>query len=332
MANVIVIVLCLIFSILPAAIANPRTELVYKFCGVEQADNVSEFNQNYANAIVAMEPEIKSNKFSIYGEGLAPNRIFVLAQCMDDLSKEDCQICFSAIKTQLPGCFPHISGRVFFDGCFMRFENYSFFYESSSPHDVKRCSDAVNLKNDQFRDVATKVVKDVVTMAPVHGGYAEGRRKTYGLSVYGMAICWNTLDEKACSDCLSNASTAVLDCLPSIEARSLSVGCYFRYSEFESSNGSNFFNSKGAIFMYLVFILVAVGVCIIAILVGYIVGTTLHEKRVKHQTKHNGDSSDLESSVMKRSLHFKYSTLEKSTDNFSEERKIGQGGFGEVFK
>lgn len=91
----------------------------------------------------------------------------------------------------------------------------------------------MNLKNDQFRDVATKVVKDVVTMAPVHGGYAEGRRKTYGLSVYGMAICWNTLDEKACSDCLTNASTAVLDCLPSIEARSLSVGCYFRYSEFD---------------------------------------------------------------------------------------------------
>lgn len=137
MANVMVIVLCLIFSIVAVAIANPRTELVYKFCGVEQADNVSQFNQNYANAIVAMEPEMKSNKFSIHGEGLAPNRIFVLAQCMDDLSEEDCQICFSAIKTQLPGCFPHISGRVFFDGCFMRFENYSFFYESSSPHDVK---------------------------------------------------------------------------------------------------------------------------------------------------------------------------------------------------
>ncbi|XP_047263705.1 cysteine-rich receptor-like protein kinase 46 [Capsicum annuum] len=118
-------------------IGNPRTELVYKFCGEEHAVNASVFNQNYANAIVAMKPEMKSNKFSSYGEGFAPNRIFVLAQCMDDLSKEDCEICFSTINAQLPGCFPHISGRVFFDGCFMRFENYSFFYESSSPHDVK---------------------------------------------------------------------------------------------------------------------------------------------------------------------------------------------------
>lgn len=135
MANVVILCfLCLIFRVV---IANPRTELVYKFCGAKRANNVSEFNQNYANAIVAMEPEMKSNKFSTQGVGISPNRIFVLAQCMDDLSKEDCQICFSAIKTQLPGCFPHISGRVFFDGCFMRFENYSFFYESSSTHDVK---------------------------------------------------------------------------------------------------------------------------------------------------------------------------------------------------
>lgn len=108
----------------------------------------------------------------------------------------------------------------------------------------------MNLKSDQFRDVTTKVVKDVVTVAPGRGGYAEGRRKAYGLSIYGMAICWNTLDEKSCSGCLSNASRAVLDCLPSIEARFLSVGCYFRYSESESSDGSNsLFNTKGQLYI-----------------------------------------------------------------------------------
>lgn len=115
---------------------------------------------------------------------------------------------------------------------------------------IKRCSDAVNLQNDQFRDVATKVVKDVAAMAPGHTGYAEGRSKAYGLSFYGMAICWNTLDEESCSDCLSNASRAVLECLPSIEARSLSVGCYLRYSQYESKDGSNFvLNTKGQLYM-----------------------------------------------------------------------------------
>lgn len=116
---------------------------------------------------------------------------------------------------------------------------------------MKRCSDAVNLKNEQFREVATKVVKDMVNLAPIHGGYAEGRRKSNGLSVYGMANCWNTLDEKSCNDCLSNASTTLLDCLPSIEARALSVGCYLRYSEYDSSDGSSFLlTNKGQPYIF----------------------------------------------------------------------------------
>lgn len=31
-------------------------------------------------------------------------------------------------------------------------------------------------------------------------------------------------------------------------------------------------------------------------------------------------------------LEFKYSTLEKATNNFSLDNKIGQGGFGSVYK
>lgn len=31
-------------------------------------------------------------------------------------------------------------------------------------------------------------------------------------------------------------------------------------------------------------------------------------------------------------MRFKYSTLQKATDDFSVSRKIGRGGYGEVFK
>ncbi|MCD9641330.1 hypothetical protein HAX54_027482 [Datura stramonium] len=180
MANVVVvcvIILLSTFLIPPAAIANPRTELVYKFCGVERADNVSQFNQNYANAVAAMESEMRSNKFSIYGVSGFPNQIYVLAQCMTILRKIASFVSLPS-KPSCPVAF-HISGQ----GC---------GYPS-----CQGCG----------------------KHGPVHGGYAEGRRKS---------IC-----------------SAVLECLPSIEARSLSVGCYFRYSEYESSDGSSFlFDTK----------------------------------------------------------------------------------------
>ena len=41
---------------------------------------------------------------------------------------------------------------------------------------------------------------------------------------------------------------------------------------------------------------------------------------------------EVDSWVTKRTLQFKYTTLEKATDCFSKENKLGQGGFGEVFK
>lgn len=37
-------------------------------------------------------------------------------------------------------------------------------------------------------------------------------------------------------------------------------------------------------------------------------------------------------SVLRRSLQFKYSTLEKATAYFDDHHKLGRGGFGEVFK
>lgn len=43
---------------------------------------------------------------------------------------------------------------------------------------------------------------------------------------------------------------------------------------------------------------------------------------------------DIDLSIYKRNLQFiqfKYSTLSKATDDFNESRKLGQGGYGEVY-
>lgn len=40
----------------------------------------------------------------------------------------------------------------------------------------------------------------------------------------------------------------------------------------------------------------------------------------------------MDSFLIERNLHFKYSTLEKATNFFDDSNKLGQGGFGEVYK
>ncbi|KAL2500071.1 Cysteine-rich receptor-like protein kinase 42 [Abeliophyllum distichum] len=310
---------------------NPRTELVSKKCGRHHAQNVSQFNENYSKVIASMQKSMRENKFAIGEEGKTPNRVYVLAQCMEDLSKDDCEICFDSIKTQIPGCFPHRSARVYYDGCFLRVENYSFFQESSSQdYDITRCSDAQNVQDNNFDLLVKQLITELKTEAPENRGYAEGQVTFYVLTVYGMANCWRTLDKMLCANCLANASNEILRCLPSLEARALHAGCYLRYSDSEFVNKPESSANRDAILLYLSIVFGTVGVCILAIVVGYFVGASIHQRRINRQTKQK--RLEFDSDITKRSLHFKYSTLEKATNNFNEAVKIGQGGSGEVFK
>ena len=44
------------------------------------------------------------------------------------------------------------------------------------------------------------------------------------------------------------------------------------------------------------------------------------------------DVEKLVKTLHKNNLNFKYSTLEKATRSFEEANKLGQGGFGTVYK
>jgi len=46
----------------------------------------------------------------------------------------------------------------------------------------------------------------------------------------------------------------------------------------------------------------------------------------------SNDAEKLAKSLHRNSLNFKYSTLEKATNSFDEANKLGQGGFGAVYR
>ncbi|KAG5241535.1 cysteine-rich receptor protein [Salix suchowensis] len=131
---------------------------------------------------------------------------------MDDLTNEECATCFTQISTLIPSCFPSTGGRVYFDGCFIRAENYSFYREVLGPEDTK---------------------------APSFRGFASMHETSNGITAYGMASCWKILDRDLCSNCLSEAVASALSCIPSTEARVLNAGCFLRYSDTSFANDSN---------------------------------------------------------------------------------------------
>ncbi|KAF8399734.1 hypothetical protein HHK36_015605 [Tetracentron sinense] len=320
----------LIPSLIQLTNADPRVEIVYKECRKDHAQNMSQYLESYSKVVNDIQEQMQRNKFGFAAAGESPNRLYVLSQCLDDLSNEECATCFTDIRTVFPGCFPSTGGRVYLDGCFIRGENYSFYREALSPLDYKICSD-VQDDSKSFNNLARSLISELIKRVPKNNNYADGHENSLNESVCAMANCLRTLDENSCSSCLKNAAKSALACLPSTEGRVLNAGCFLRYADYGFVNNPKIHAVQDAVFSFAVYVIVAIVVCLMAIAVGIFVGRIVYE-RLNRQQQSNLSALDIDSSLFKRSLNFNYSTLEKATEYFSEANKLGQGGYGEVFK
>ncbi|XP_020217638.1 cysteine-rich receptor-like protein kinase 2 isoform X3 [Cajanus cajan] len=276
------------------AMAEPRAKTVLITCGHELEHNTTIFVPNFVATMEKISDEMRKTGFGTAVVGTGPDTNYGLAQCYGDLSLLDCVLCYAEARTVLPQCFPYNSGRIFLDGCFMRAENYSFFDEYKGPGDRAVCGNTTK-KNSSFQAAAKQAVLKAVQEAPNNKGYARGNVAVAGTtnqSVYVLADCWRTLDQSSCKACLENASSSILGCFPWSEGRALNTGCFMRYSDTDF----------------------------------------LNKEQENGSSRGSNDSEKLAKTLQNKSLNFKYSTLEKATESFHENNKLGQGGFGTVYK
>ncbi|KAL2347301.1 hypothetical protein Fmac_001301 [Flemingia macrophylla] len=312
--------------------AEPRAKTVLMTCGQELEQNTTINVPNFVAAMEKISDEMRKSGFGTTVVGTGPDATYGLAQCYGDLSLLDCVLCYAEARTVLPQCFPYSSARIFLDGCFMRAENYSFFDEYTGPGDRAACGNTTK-KNTSFQVAAKQTVLRAVQDAANDKGYARGNVAVAGTinqSVYVLADCWRTLDQSSCKACLENASSSILGCLPWSEGRALNTGCFMRYSDTdflnkEQENGS----SRGNV----VVIVVAVVSSVIVSVVGVTIVVYMRKQRyIQKKRKGSIDSEKLAKTLQNKSLNFKYSTLDKATASFHENNKLGQGGFGTVYK
>ncbi|XP_014521392.1 cysteine-rich receptor-like protein kinase 2 isoform X1 [Vigna radiata var. radiata] len=313
-------------------IAEPRAKTILVTCGHVREHNSTIFVPNFVATMEKISDEMRKTGFGTAVVGTGPDTNYGLAQCYGDLSLLDCVLCYAEARTVLPQCYPYNSGRIFLDGCFMRAENYSFFNEYTGPGDKAVCGNTTK-KNSSFQAAAKQAVLRVVQDAPNNKGYARGNVAVAGTtnqSVYVLADCWRTLDQRSCKACLENAYISLQGCLPWSEGRVLNTGCFMRYSDTDFLNkvqGSG--SSRGNV----VVIVVAVVSSVIVSVVGVTIGVYIWKQRyIQKKRRGSNDAEKLAKSLQNKSLNFKYSTLDKATGSFHENNKLGQGGFGTVYK
>lgn len=227
----VVFLILMISSFVCNLMADPRTTVAGIQCNSTQAVSADILADNFVPAMSNLSSRVNRNGFGTAVVGEAPNAVFGLAQCFDDLSSIDCRLCFSEIRSILPKCYPDTGGRIFFDGCFGRYENFSFFDQGLDSVELKNCSSSKNSSQpDLLKEALERVIESVSSEALKNKGFGVASHAVSNLTVHALAQCWENLDVKTCNSCLQASASSIMSCYPSVEGRALNAGCYLRYS------------------------------------------------------------------------------------------------------
>lgn len=108
------------------------------------------------------------------------------------------------------------------------------------------------------------------------------------------------------------------------------TGCFLRYSDVNFLNAIATSEDSSP---NVVVIVIAVVSAVVVFVLGAIIAFYMWKnKQIEKKRKGSNDVEKLVKTLNDSSLNFKYSTLEKATASFDEANKLGQGGFGTVYK
>ncbi|KAK9950601.1 hypothetical protein M0R45_006084 [Rubus argutus] len=321
--------------------ANPQVNLLNEGCSQYNATSLSDFYTNLNATFSDLRAQLLngSKHFATAQQAKGSDPVYAMTQCRNYLSTADCISCFAAAVSQIRNCSAANGARVVYDGCFLRYESSGFFDQTTLPSNVGLCGNQTASPATTVTAAAEKLLMDLQVATPkIKGFFAATKEVVSGSAnktIYGVAQCAETTSETGCQDCLKVAYTNVQSCLPDTDGRAVDAGCFLRYCttsffpDNQTTNLTPFLRGKGGNSRKKAIIIGVVvgGVGLIFLIFGFVIYFTLSRKTKKVR---RGDI--LGATELQGPVNYKYKDLKSATANFSEENKLGEGGFGDVYK
>ncbi|XP_078179052.1 cysteine-rich repeat secretory protein 55-like [Carex rostrata] len=176
------------------------------YCAQNDTSNQTQININ--TVISDLTTRASGGGFAVTSFGNGNDTIYGLAQCRGDVSASDCSACLASAAQQLPVACPNqADARLWYDYCFMRYDNVNFVGQS----DTDFVTILYNLQNATDPNAFDNAVIKLVNKAKSHAVYAGrgslGRKKTNFteyMDIYALAQCTRDLQPLDCAQCLSS--------------------------------------------------------------------------------------------------------------------------------
>ncbi|XP_010529592.1 PREDICTED: cysteine-rich receptor-like protein kinase 11 isoform X6 [Tarenaya hassleriana] len=293
--------------------------------------------------------------------GQEPDRVHALGMCILGAQAEDCSKCIQTESDRITSNCPNQTEAYSWPGhptlCLLRYSNHSFLGSLDLEPSFLDTGE-LNTNLTEFYGIWEGLMTRVVEAASSsNDSVSLSNRKYYVVdiaattataNIYALMQCTPDISSADCKECLQKCvDDYKLCCRQNQGGAVVRPSCLFRWDLFpfagafenitvasppspapsptghanttkKESRGISKGTIAGIVVPTLVVVLVLLGL-------GYVV--CCREKSNIEADLQNGD--DITS---RHSLQFDFKTIEAATDRFSESNKIGQGGFGEVYK
>ncbi|KAI6704449.1 hypothetical protein NL676_007411 [Syzygium grande] len=295
-----------------------------------------------------------TNGFAIATAGQnPPDRAYGLFLCRGDVSTSTCSNCVATGKQEiLRMCQNQGASVIWYDECMLRYANRSFFSAMEQVPNLLMQNVANITDPTRFKQVLGQTVDDIATRASNDGSGKKFAVKEANFTnlqkLYTLAQCTPDLTASDCNRCLRT----MISTLPQERqgGRRFTMSCSVRFEVYPFYTASAMPAPAPAPLPFQVPPLPApvirpegksnkTTVKVVAVAVPVGVGMVLlflacfikRRKATKTYEVVQGYQSGLSDITNVESLQYDLATIQAATDNFSQQNKLGEGGFGEVF-
>ncbi|XP_037484668.1 cysteine-rich receptor-like protein kinase 6 isoform X3 [Triticum dicoccoides] len=306
--------------------------------------------------------------FATADAGTSPTRAYAMALCRGDVNASTCAACvaaaFRAAGAQ-DNCPNNTGATMYEDACVLRFSTVQFLdflrADQWQPGELTfqiapASSNVGSAQGAWFSAAATSILTAVVDHALAAAGNSTTAKKYFATGevdfqprIYALAQCLPEMTPSQCQSCLG---TLLVQTTPMLSTKprwimALVAWCNLRYSVRPFYEGWSMLRlpappppavvppsvtpESGGTGKKMSVAGISVGI-VCSVLLLFVLSVFAFVRFKRRTTKHSEDDHPFKKIVGAQCMIFDLSALQEATESFSEKNKLGEGGFGIVYK
>ncbi|KAL8268428.1 hypothetical protein R6Q59_002226 [Mikania micrantha] len=304
----------------------------------------SPYRVNLNTALATLPTTNSGFGYHNFTTGQGPDRVIAIALCRGDIDPTTCHTCVNNSIVLLRERCPYQKEAVgYYNQCFLKYSN-----ETGNNDDVVLGSQQNAVDVDGFNRALRPLMDRLIGEAAAGDSllkFATGdvRAGPDFTNIYGLVQCTPDLSGQVCSDCLVDAINRIPNSVANgkVGGRILQSTCNFRYEIY------GFFNQttdetpspssipppppgkKKNIARTTIIVITIVNVVMITLVWIF---TRFRRKKIHTLSRDKSIQTESIENTTIESLQYNFTTIKAATNDFSEDNRLGQGGFGAVYK